>query len=110
MCEQFAAFYSVADTKILNHSNKCCPLFPDTEFETMDEVFSQPQDSLPQPKQESSPEEAEHTEERRGPHPQEDACHKIFERFSTSEMVNCMSPLPPSPQPSLQDEVQALVS
>ncbi|XP_033637521.1 uncharacterized protein LOC117298387 [Asterias rubens] len=78
----------------------------ETDFETVDEVFSQPQNTSSSPqKQDSPPEEAEHTEERRRPPLQEDACHKIFERFSTSEMVNCMSPLPPSPQPSLQDEV-----
>ncbi|XP_071798637.1 uncharacterized protein [Asterias amurensis] len=78
----------------------------ETDFETVDEVFSQPQNtSSSPPKQDLPPEEAEHTEERRRPPLQEDACHKIFERFSTSEMVNCMSPLPPSPQPSVHDEV-----
>lgn len=80
-----------------------CLLFPDTDFEAVDEVFSQPQ---PQPKQESPAAEVEQLEERIEPRPPEDACHKIFERFSTSEMVNCMSPLPPSPQPSEQDEVR----
>ncbi|XP_038050985.1 LOW QUALITY PROTEIN: uncharacterized protein LOC119724136 [Patiria miniata] len=70
----------------------------DTDFEQVGEVFSPPMEFLSPARHESSVVEDHSEREEDTGHPsfKEDACLKIFNRFSC-DMSACVSPLPPSP-------------